>query len=736
MAYNIFAVSKWRRPMPAARREKTTMSRPGLSSSTENLSSHASGLPAHWRRGRLLAALLVFCVAAAVTYGMSAFGQADALDAWWLRARFSAREALQGRPRPDPDIVIVGIDDRSLDKWPEPVIAWGGHLADAVNRMRAGGARVIALDWIQPEPTGKWFNQKFRDNDLRLGEALSKTRNVVMVKEFRPGAPADKEWITTTPEILYALPEAALDPERCMGYAELTGKDSVVAAMEPAQPAKAGSKSSASETSFAARIVERVLGADGQLQEGRAWTIPGKVRAPLRADNSLLVNYRSFSGQGAFTQYSLSDIAQPSKQPDTRFKDKIVLVGYTAATGFNDSHYVPFLDGWSKARLIPGVEMHANLARTLLDSRPLREPSRLELWLLAMTLGSVGLLAFSRLRWAMAALVALAAALAWIAMSFALFIARDIVLPINLPLLGLLLTSALMGGYRALGEERERAQVMQIWERFQDPRLVDFLLQNPQFRGGQGREVQATVLFADLKNFTKTVESLSPEDALQMLNRYLALMSEVILKHGGLVDKYLGDGLMAQWGAPAPWDDTAREHHAAPAVRACLELEQRTRELTDSITGPNTRNTGASANGTANGAADGQRNVTFGLRLTLHTGPVVAGCVGPDNRLEYTIIGDTVNVTSRLQETAKELGCEFLISESTYEHVRDDVITGREAQVESRGRQQPLRVYEIVGAANEADAAPNRNLNGAGIAAQASEARAFETEIAVAESLL
>jgi adenylate cyclase len=127
--------------------------------------------------------------------------------------------------------------------------------------------------------------------------------------------------------------------------------------------------------------------------------------------------------------------------------------------------------------------------------------------------------------------------------------------------------------------------------------------------------------------------------------------------------------------------------HATTAVRACLELERRACELTESL----------------GVGARGDEKVTFGLRLTLHTGPVVVGWVGA-SRLEFTIIGDTVNVTSRLQETAKELNCEFLISESTFDHVRDWAKTGKEAEVVIRGRQQPLRVFEIVGANSEGPA--------------------------------
>jgi adenylate cyclase len=341
------------------------------------------------------------------------------------------------------------------------------------------------------------------------------------------------------------------------------------------------------------------------------------------------------------------------------------------------------------------VEIQANLVRTLLDGNPIREPGFSGLWLMSVGLSLIGLISFYRLRWGPGAFACLFAAVAWVALSFGLFIRADTALPIAVPLAGLLTTGGGMGVYRALREERERREVLGLWGRYQDPRLVEYLLQHPEARGGEGREAQVTVLFADLKNFTKTVEHLAPGAALQMLNRYLALMSQVILEHGGLVDKYLGDGLMAQWGVPEP-----RPDHAEAAVRACLELERRTRELTAEVESRELRvgssETGVLAVRSTLNSPLSTHPSTFGLRLTLHSGPVVVGWVGA-SRLEFTIIGDTVNVTSRLQETAKSLGCEFLISESTYEYVRSWIETAQQAEVEIRGRQQPLRVYEVTG---------------------------------------
>jgi len=628
----------------------------------------AQGLPAHWRRGRLIAAFAIFAVSAVLTFIGCMFDKVEQTDQLWLRARFSLRESLKPSVVPDPDIVLVDIDDRSTDKWPEPLIAWGPHFADVIDRLVDGGAKVIAMDWIQPISTTNWFP----GNDAKLSAAMARAGNVVLVKELRSagrGQPA--QWIRPTPELLYSLPDSAMDPDAHLGYAELSGRDSVTVAMSLEQQVDMPGEKSA--TSFGARIVERYWGRHAIVQNDE-WIIPGKAQVPLRDDWSVPVNFASFADSKAFQRYPIYDIARRKPGKNQEFAGKIVLIG-ASYQGSNDQHYIPFFNSFGsdeifRARVIPGVLLHANLVRTLLDSRPLREPGPVATWLYAFGLSMVGLIAFSTLRWGRAALITIIGALMWMSTSLLLFMTDAILLPATLPILALLLTGFLMGGYRALGEERERAQVMKVWGRYHDPRVVEYALAHPEMRGGEGREVIATVLFADLKNFTKTVESLAPSDALTQLNRYLALISQSVLEHGGLVDKYLGDGLMAQWGVPV-----AHEGHAAAAVAACLDMEKRAKELA---------------------RQQGEGDVSFGIRLSLHTGPVVAGNVGSEGRLEFTIIGDTVNVTARLQETAKELDCEFLVSEVTYQAVKDKVVTGKQAEVAIRGRKQALKVYEIL----------------------------------------
>ncbi len=670
--------------------------RQGSSSSGKDQSTSgvSRGLPEHWKRGRLLALLFVIAVTALVTWLLRAQASADQLDGWWLRARFGLAEATQPATS-DPDVVLVLVDDKALAQWIEPQVFWGSHFAKTLDQLTRAKVRLVGLDWIhgvtltdvvtEETKEAKIAREVLSQYDARWAAALSRVPDVVWVKQQSTDPLTGKlKWMSTTPELLYAREDAALNPEQYLGYAELVQDGGVVASQVPVLSTddKGGH-----ELSFAARIVERYSKGRSQLR-ANAWRVEQSRDSrypstwiPLREDGSILINYRLGSETNhAFKRYSIVDVAA-GRVPASALRDKIVLIG-TSYTNSNDQHAValPEVGSLTRPRIIPGVEIQANLVRNLLSAQPVREPNSLQMWLLALLPGALGALAFLRWRWVLAALLCVGLAVVWLGLSAALFLSSRYALPTALPLISLLLAGGMMGGYRALGEERERQQVQSLWGRYQDERLIEYLLAHPEARGGQGNEKQVTVLFADLKNFTKTVEHLPPPEAIQMLNRYLELMTQVVRnEYGGFVDKYLGDGLMAQWGAPEMQplpDGTLPTNHAEVAVRACLELERRTREMTQTIAG--------------------KRDVTFGLRLTLHTGRVVHGWVGAE-RIELTIIGDNVNVCARLQETAKELGCEFLISETTYAEVRDWVQIGKQSSVEIRGRTQPLQVYEVVG---------------------------------------
>jgi class 3 adenylate cyclase len=562
-----------------------------------------------------------------------------------------------------------------------------------------------------------------------LGAALGRARRVVLVKSLQNDG-ARKTFVMPTPEILYSLPNAFGHEEEFLGYDGFTARASIVAAQAPALLRDASDKKgervgAIEEMGFATRVVEKATDrrwaatAGGLVlnppQEGRkkprekgasTSSASGAHRIPLREDGTILINYaaprpqvRSPHGpftphapytSGAFRDISLARVARGDFAPGT-FANAIVLVGSTF-TGANDFHFAPLASpqsgalGWASPRTLAGVEIQAHIVDTLLRARPLSEPPAAARWAIAWALSIAALALGAALPWARAALAGGVLAVGYGALSLQAF-ASDLALPLSLPLGGMLASGLLMAGYRLVGEERQRQAILKLWGRYQHPRVVEYLLHNPHARGGEGEEVPATILFADLKSFTKTVEHLPPGDAIRTLNRYLGLMQECVDENGGLVDKYLGDGLLAQWGAPDEIGTRAvserADVNAESAVRACWQMMQRADALSAALQ-------------MAPAAAQNVNEKTFGLRLSLHSGPVIAGWVGAE-RIEYTVIGDAVNVCSRLQETAKEMGCDLLISQSTYDNARRIVRVGRTAEVEIRGRDQPLQVYEVVG---------------------------------------
>ena len=647
------------------------------------------GLPARWQRGRMLATLFTLLIVSGITYFIRGIGKSDALDNWWLRARFSFRERMRGI-QTDPDIVLVTLDDICGDQWKEPSIVWNSHLAKGVDRLRLSGAKVIAFDWIQPEATEDWLggNGRFANNDGVLAEALGKTDRVVFAKAIRIDRNRPSQVLPYLGFVSASKSAAKTsDLDQFVGYVDLS-RESLVTSMTP----KIRSKED--ESSFALRIAEQATHSKSAFIGSSLQLTDSGTSTKLREDDTLLINYANGTGKAdfvshneserAFSRISLYDLCNLPEKPNARFKDKLVIIGETRTAG-NDQHAIPFLEGSGGVRQAYGVEIQANLVRNLLSGSCLREFTGIQNWFLCIGFAALGVIPFLRLRWAVAAGTNLGIGILWTVLSFVLFpgAGGGYVLPVFLPLASLVLSGALIGSYLALSEERERKQVMKLWGKYQHPKLVEYLLEHPEARGGEGLEIPITCLFADLKNFTKTVEHLSPTDTIASLNLYLAMIEECVNLHGGVVDKYLGDGLMAQWGAPVAPGSSVISDHARRAVMACLEIEKRAAILL----------------GAAN--PEDKRQVSFGIRLSLHTGPVIFGWVGGGSKLELTVIGDVVNVTSRLQETAKAMDVEFLISESVYSHVKGQIRTGKQGEVEIRGRKQPLSVYEVIGKTEE-----------------------------------
>jgi adenylate cyclase len=225
-------------------------------------------------------------------------------------------------------------------------------------------------------------------------------------------------------------------------------------------------------------------------------------------------------------------------------------------------------------------------------------------------------------------------------LSFGLFFLARFWVPPFLMATGLVLVYAgnVLGHY--VIEAREKRWLRQAFGRYVSPSVVETIITHPQRLELGGEEIEATVLFADLEGFTLLSETMPPQSLIKLLNDYFTPMTQVIMAYQGTLDKYIGDALMALWGAPVPLAD-----HALRACRAAIDMEQTMTELQ------------------AAWQAQGLPNLM--ARIGLHTGPVVAGNVGSRDRFNYTVLGDTVNLASRLEGVNKAYGTRILLSEET-----------------------------------------------------------------------
>jgi adenylate cyclase len=366
---------------------------------------------------------------------------------------------------------------------------------------------------------------------------------------------------------------------------------------------------------------------------------------------------------------------------DSTFAGKIVLVGVTVPE-YKDLFPVSIARGQRKRdNLMYGVELHANVIENVLRHDFLRmAPRTAEIavtsFLVLLTFFVTSLLREVKTRHhLLVGLFSLVFAIAEIALiglaALFLFTALNIVLPV------VSATMAVAGGYvmsttyHFVAERKERLLIKSMFSTYVNPSLVDELVAHPEklVLGGQREEL--TVLFSDIEGFTAFAEHLPPEELVRILNEYLSVMSEIIFKNDGTLDKYEGDAVMAFWGAPIPLHDHA--------LRACLSALQMQESLVD-------------LNKTWSEA--GRPDIR--IRIGLNTGEMVVGNMGAAGKFAYTVIGDSVNLASRLEGANREYRTGIMVSRRTYELVKGKII-GRELdRITVKGRNEPVTVFELL----------------------------------------
>ncbi|MBK9518890.1 MAG: adenylate/guanylate cyclase domain-containing protein [Anaeromyxobacter sp.] len=368
-----------------------------------------------------------------------------------------------------------------------------------------------------------------------------------------------------------------------------------------------------------------------------------------------------------FPAWSATDVLH-GRIPREQMAGRIAVVG-TTAPGTWDQRVTPF------DPIAPGVITHATFLDNVLHGQLLERSQWVVMGeVLFMVLASVGLaLLFSRVS-SLAALPALAAVMAlWAAVSVLALRRYNLVLASGLPLLQVFAMFLAATSYRVFSEERERRKARERFSRFLAPAIVDEVLKSEGSLklGGEKREL--TALFADIRGFTSISEQLDPHVLLGVLNQYLTPMTDIIVSgHQGTLDKYMGDAIMAFWGAPR-----AQPDHALRACRAALAMLEELERLR------------------AGWRAQGVPDIDIGIGL--NTGPMSVGFVGSQDRFyNYTILGDAVNLASRLEGANKEYGTRILVGPDTWAQVQGEVVGRPLDLVRVKGKRAPVRIHEIL----------------------------------------
>ena len=597
----------------------------------------------------------------------------------------------RGAAPADSRVVICDIDAESVDRlgqWPWP----RRTLADLVDRLSAAGARVIAFDVVFAEP-----DRGGPEQDAALAGAFSRAGNVILGYYFRREAPSGNgpaAFGGSEHNILDSAVEQVIEPAGGFPIDEPataeTNLDMLAAAadshgffsMDPDADgvlrhyAVVRPYNGTYFPALAVRAVQRMLDAGPLQLAPYAGNLPeltlGGKRIPTDEAGRLWINYRGAAG--TFRAVSAIDVLRGRMGPDG-LRDAIVFVG-ASETGIADVKAVP------TARAMPGVEIHATVADNLLNGRFIHDSAlHLAVSLLAVVIlcPVVAVLVHGFQRSLVGFSVAGLLVLSWLGVCWLVFTQLDIHLQVVTPFLGGVAAYIGASVYQGVFVEARAREIKHTFQQYVSSAVVEELLKDPERvrLGGERRDL--TVFFADVRGFTSMAEKLEPEQVVRLLNQVLTPLTEILLREGGTLDKYMGDAIMAIFGAPGRQED-----HAARGCRVALAMR-------DELASLNRADHFATLLGEAGS------HVSIGIGL--NSGWMAVGNMGSERQKNYTVVGDAVNLGARLESLNRLYGTDIIVSEFTAGKAGDGFLFRELDRVRVKGKTEPVSVLELMGPA-------------------------------------
>jgi adenylate cyclase len=581
------------------------------------------------------------------------------------RLELGARDTMiriGGVRQPSPDIIIVAIDDASFAgtgyQWPWPRT----YLAQIVDAVNKGGAQVVALDIFLSQPD--------RDpaGDAALAKALSESPFAVLDLQILDTPVLNGSVVVAHTSEIRNPQSVYLNIQDGLGIASIfQDKDAITRRVQAFQYSASDQHT---YYSWALEVARLYAGAPSPTMPTPSSVMIGNLRVPLDNKGNLLVNFAGPAG--TYQTYSayqvgLGDVLE---MDPNAFKDKIVLIGATTVT-LHDVYATPF----SARQPTPGVEVVANAIDTIISSKFLRVTPP---WfsILIIVLSALLAAVIVRIQHPIQTLGVMAACMvAYALIAYFAFKLGGLFIPIVGPQLMLFLGVVLPTLEQGVSQEREKRRVRNLFTRFISPEMVDQLIATQDITS-LNKRADVSILFSDIRGFTTLSEKLPPEEVVALLNPYLEAMTRIIDNFGGTVDKYEGDAIIAFFGEPVVHED-----HALRAVRTAVEMRKALVMLHQRW------------------EKEG-RPYHIEVGIGINSGEVFVGLLGSAQRINYTIIGDNANLASRLQDLTKTYQWPILISESTYQQVKDEFDVEQADAVIVKGRTGTINIYRLLGRKN------------------------------------
>jgi len=595
---------------------------------------------------------------------------------------------LRGELPKNNSVVIIDIDEKSLKKYGQ----WPWHrdlFAELLNRLSEGGAGIIGLDIVFAEEDSSSPHQfeKYLDStknlpnfDEILARSLTQTPTIGgYILTFEPNG-EDR-----TPMI----PAVFLQKGMGLGETSLLKPTGIVLNLELLQDSfySSGFFNNTPDEGGMIRSVPLVMEYDGVIysslalemiriysQQNKVTIIGddigvssvefGKFKIPTDKYGRLVVNFR---GAGKYFQHiSASDILSGDYNRSD-IEAKFVLVG-TSAVGLFDLRSIPF------DNTIAGVEVHANVIDNILQGDFLSQPSEIVIYdlLVIWTIIFLFLLLFSFIGSWLIVPFAVVILYGLYTLSFYMLFTQGIVFNLLFPFVAYVLTLISSVGIDYFIESGQRKKINTMLGKKVSPAVRDYLLEHSDEHLAKPKEKMVTIFFSDIRSFTTISEVIgSPVRLIAMLNTYMTPMVENIVKYHGTIDKFIGDAIMAYWNAPIDI-----ENHADKALQSAIEQIEMLKSVNAQITP--------------------EYNVTIDIGIGIHTGVVTAGDMGAEGRSDYTIIGDNVNLASRLEGLTKQYGAQILISKITYSLLQESYKIRPIDLVEVKGKSEAVEIFEVI----------------------------------------